>query len=341
MVRAALDAGWHVTTLTRGLHGAPPPGVDARTGDRTTPAGLAALGDDEWDVCIDTSGYVPRDVRLSARTLAGRVGRYVFVSTVNVYPDWPERPVTSSSPVSDCPPDAGPDDGDYGYLKSGCERAVLESFPDATTINRAGLIFGPRDNIARVSWWVQRVAAGGEVLAPGRPDQPLALIDARDMAEWMLGAPPGAFVVNSAAGTQTFGSLLATARDVTGSDARFTWADDQVLLDASVEPWTELPLWLPESMSGHAWDLDVSGAYATGLRIRPLAESMSGHAWDLDVSGAYATGLRIRPLAESLADVWEWVREHGLPSPEDAERPTELEKRMSREREQKILTGLA
>ncbi|SHN44140.1 NAD-dependent epimerase/dehydratase family protein [Cryptosporangium aurantiacum] len=314
VVRTALDAGWHVTTLTRGLHGTPPPEVDARIGDRTTAAGLAALGDGEWDACVDTSGYVPRDVRLGARTLAGRVGRYVFVSTVNVYPDWPERPVTASSPVSDCPLDAGPDDGDYGYLKSGCERAVLESFPDAT-INRAGLIFGPRDNIARVSWWVQRVAAGGEVLAPGRPDQPLALIDARDMAEWMLAAPPGAFVVNSRAGTQTFESLLSTARDVTGSDARFTWVDDQVLLDAAVEPWTEMPLWLPASLAGHAWDLDVSAAYATGLRIRPLAES--------------------------LADVWEWVREHGLPSHTDAERPSELERRLPLARERKILAGLA
>jgi len=315
VVRTALEGGWDVTTLTRGLHGAPPPEVDARLGDRTTADGLDALGDDEWDLCIDTSGYVPRDVRLGARRLAGRVGRYVFVSTVNVYPDWPDKPLDADSPVSDCPLDAGPDDGDYGYLKSGCERAVLESFPDATTINRSGLIFGPRDNIARVSWWVQRVAAGGEVLAPGRPDQPLALIDARDMAQWMLGAPPGAFIVNSRAGTQTFGSLLSAAREVTGSDATFTWVDDQVLLDAGVEPWTELPLWLPASMAGHAWDLDVAGAYETGLRIRPLVES--------------------------LADVWEWVREHGLPAPEHAERPTEQEQRLAPAREREILATQA
>ncbi|GAA0273535.1 hypothetical protein [Cryptosporangium japonicum] len=312
VVRTALDSGWEVTTLTRGRHGTPPPPVDARFGDRTTAAGLDELGDDEWDVCIDTSGFVPTYVRLGAQRLAGRVGRYVFVSTVNVYPDWPEKPLGPDSPVSDCPPDAGPDDGDYGYLKSGCERAVLESFPDSTTINRSGLIFGPQDNIARVSWWVDRVAAGGEVLAPGRPDQPLALIDSRDMATWMLTAPPGAFNVNSRAGTQTFDSLLTTARDVTGSDARFTWVDDGVLRDAGVEPWTEMPLWLPEA----------------------------GHAWDMGVAGAYETGLRIRPLAESLADVWEWVREHGLPTGEGAERATEQEKRLTRAREREILDNL-
>ena len=314
VVRTALDAGWDVTTLTRGRHGMPPPEVDARIGDRTTAEGLDALGDDEWDVCIDTSGFVPQSVRLGARRLAGRVGRYVFVSTVNVYPDWGDEPVGPESPVSDCPPDAGPDDGDYGYLKSGCERAVLESFPTSTTINRSGLIFGPQDNIARVSWWVQRVAAGGEVLAPGRADQPLALIDSRDMASWMLSSPPGVFNVNSRAGTQTFESLLSTAREVTGSDARFTWVDDQVLVDIGVEPWTELPLWLPLSLAGHAWDMGVSGAYETGLRIRPLAES--------------------------LAEVWEWVREHGLPTGEGAERATEQEKRLTPEREREILANL-
>lgn len=311
VVRTALDAGWDVTTLTRGVHGSPPPEVDARFGDRSTSSGLDALGDDEWDVCIDTSGFVPQYVGLGAQRLAGRVGRYVFVSTVNVYPDWSEKPLDAQSAVHDCPPDAGPDDGDYGYLKSGCERAVLDAFPGAATINRSGLLFGPADNIARVSWWVQRVASGGEVLAPGRADQPLALIDSRDMASWMLGAPPGVFNVNSRPGTQTFGSLLSTAREVTGSDARFTWVDDQVLLDAGVEPWTELPLWLPRSNAAHAWDMNVSDAYATGLRIRPLAES--------------------------LAAVWEWVREHGLPTGVGAERPTEQEKRIQPAREQEIL----
>lgn len=314
VVRRALDAGWQVTTLTRGRHGTPPPEVDARFGDRTTAAGLAALGADEWDVCIDTSGYVPRDVRLGAQALAGRVGRYVFVSTLNVYPDWPATPLTLDSRVSDCPLDAEGEAGDYGYLKSGCERAVEESFPGATTINRAGLIFGPADNIARISWWVQRVARGGEVLSPGDPAQQIALIDSRDMADWMLKAPPGVFNVNSAKGSQTFGSLLATAREVTGSDASFTWVDDETLLAAGVEPWTDLPLWLPASVA------DV--------------------AWDVDVSAALETGLTPRPLVESLADVWAWVEKHGLPSPEDAERETEREQRLSRAEENAILASL-
>jgi 2'-hydroxyisoflavone reductase len=237
----------------------------------------------------------------------------VFVSTMNVYPDFSEKQLTADSRVSDCPLDAGPDDGDYGYLKSGCERAVLESFPDTTTINRAGLIFGPADNIARVSWWVQRVARGGEVLAPGDPKQPIALIDSRDMAAWMLQAPPGVFDVTSPVGTQTFESLLETARTVTGSDACFTWINDEALLAAGVEPWTNLPLWLP----------------------RPFAD----YAFDVDVTAAVETGLTPRPLVDSLTDVWAWVEKHGLPGPEGAERDTEREQRLSPEKEREILAG--
>jgi 2'-hydroxyisoflavone reductase len=131
----------------------------------------------------------------------------------------------------------------------------------------------------------------------------------------MLKAPPGVFNVNSPKGSQTFGSLLTTAREVTGSDARFTWVDDEALLAAEVEPWTELPLWLPASIA------DV--------------------AWEVDVSAALQTGLAPRPLAESLADVWAWVEKHGLPSPDDAERPTEQEVRMGRERERQILAEFA
>lgn len=318
VVRTALDAGWRVTTLTRGQHGAPPPEVDARFGDRTTVDGLAVLGRDEWDVCIDTSGYVPRDVRLGARTLAGRVGQYVFVSTINAHPDWPEKPVRADSPVHDCPVDAGPEDGDYGFLKVGCERAVEESFPDATTVNRSGLIFGPADNIARVSWWVQRVAEGGEVLAPGRPEQEIRLIDARDMAAWMLGVGaarvPGVFHVTAPKGVQTFGALLAAARAATGSDARFTWVDDATLLAAGVQPWTDLPLWLPARLADSAWDIDITAARRSGLRLRSLDES--------------------------FADVWSWLEAHGMPSPEDAERDTERERRLSREQEKTILSSV-
>lgn len=313
VVDTALAAGWQVTTLTRGVSGPPPDGVDARTGDRTTPGGLAELAAGEWDVCIDTSGFVPRDVRRGARALAGRVGHYVFVSTVNVHPAWPDEPVAPGAAVHDCPADAGPDDGDYGFLKAGCERAVVESFPGAATQVRSGLLIGPADNTSRLSWWLARTARGDDVLAPGRPDQTVQLVDVRDMAAWMLRCGreriSGAFAVTAPAGRQTFGGMLDACVAVTGSGATLRWVDDAALSAAGVEPWTELPLWLPA----------------------PKADA----AWAVDVSAAVASGLTIRALADSVADTWEWMRRHPTPTAGNARSADGIDP----DRERAILRG--
>lgn len=313
VVDVALADGWQVTTLTRGFSGPPPDAVDARTGDRTTDAGLAALTGGEWDVCVDTSGFVPRDVRRGARALAGRVGHYVFVSTVNVHPAWPAHPVADDSPVRDCPPDAGPGDGDYGVLKAGCERAVEESFPGATTQVRSGVLVGPADNTSRLSWWLARVARGGDVLAPGRPDQTVQLVDVRDLAGWMLRCGQhrvaGGFTATAPAGTQTFGQLLDACVAVTGSGATLRWVDDDALVAAEVEPWTELPLWLPADDARTAWAVDVSAALAAGLVIRPLADS--------------------------VADTWQWMRRHPAPPAREGT----PEKGIAPDKERRILSG--
>jgi nucleoside-diphosphate-sugar epimerase len=279
VVAEALAAGWDVTTLTRGVSGAPPAGVDARTGDRTTEAGLAVLDGGRWDVCVDTSGFVPRDVLAGARRLAGRVGHYVFVSSLSVHPGWPMDPIGPDSPGHDCAADAGPDDGDYGVLKAGCERAVTEVFGAAATLVRSGLLVGPGDNTARLSWWLDRIARGGKVVAPAAPDRPMQLIDVRDLAAWMLRCGSerlaGAYAATAPPGSTTFGELLAYCRQVTGSDAVLRWVDDATLLAAGVEPWGELPLWLPPDQGPNWWNVDTAPAHARGLRCRPLRDTVA------------------------------------------------------------------
>ncbi len=127
------------------------------------------------------------------------------------------------------------------------------------------------------------------MLAGGDPDRLTQLIDVRDLASWMLDCGQhkisGTFVSTSPPGSSTFGRMLESAREVTGAGATITWAADQFLLDAGVEPWTELPLWSPATMGDHVWDADSTAARDAGLTSRPIEET--------------------------VADTWAWLRETG------------------------------
>ena len=129
---------------------------------------------------------MPRVVGRSARALAESGAHYVFVSSISATTTWPGRPTPEGLDGPPCSADAGPDDGDYGELKAGCERAVAEVFGDRSTVARAGLIIGPHENVGRLPWWLGRIARGGEVLAPGDPAEPMQLVDARDLAAFLL-----------------------------------------------------------------------------------------------------------------------------------------------------------
>ncbi|MFI7574731.1 NAD-dependent epimerase/dehydratase family protein [Micromonospora sp. NPDC049497] len=281
--------GWSVTVFNRGLHGTAPAGVHRLRGDRTAPDGLAALADGEWDVVVDTWDGAPRVAGAAAAALADRAGRYVYLSSGSVYAE----PVTPGSdedaPTVDAAPDA--DEADYARNKSGAERAVHAVLGDRALLARAGLILGPGEDIGRLPWWLTRIARGGDVLAPGPADLPLQYVDVRDLATFLLEShASGPVNVVSRTGHATMGGLLDAAVAVTGSDARLRWTDPGALLAAGVEPWNDLPIWIPE---GHEY--------------RWLQER--------DVTRAYAAGLTCRPVAETVADTWAWLREVGTVPP--------------------------
>ncbi|MEP6696961.1 MAG: reductase [Pseudonocardiales bacterium] len=290
VVNAALSGGHEVATLTRSGRGVPS-GAESLLGDRGTAAGLAVLAGREWDAVVDTCGYVPRVVEAGARALAGAVGHYVFVSSISAYDGWPEAPIRDDTPVFDCPADAGPDDGHYGELKAGCERAVLQHFAGRATIARAGHIVGVGDNVGRLPWWINRVACGGKVLAPAPSERPLSMVDARDLGAWLVhcgvAGIPGAMAVTGPPGQSSFGELLGAAKKATGSNASIVWVDDAFLISQEVEPWVELPFWLPQEFC-------------------PGAE-------DIDTSAAQAAGLSCRPVPETVRDTWAWLRDSGSP----------------------------
>src|SRR3954467_13606962 len=201
----ALRRGHEVTVFHRGRHGADLFGdAEHVLGDRASD--LTPLRGRAWDAAVDTSGYEPADV---ARSSALDLGHLVFVSSCNVYPAWPAEPVDEDSPVWES------DDDDYGPQKAASERAIEAAPPGRMATVRAGLICGPHDNVFRLPWWVRRIAAGGRVPAPGDPAQPVQLVDARDLAEWMLDLGEqriaGAFNGTSPAGGQTMGEVLEAA----------------------------------------------------------------------------------------------------------------------------------
>lgn len=312
ILSAARERGCLVTTLTRTGAGVPDD-VESLLGDRETEDGLAVLRGREWDAVIDTCGYVPRVVGAGARLLAGRVDHYVFVSSISAYVEWAERGVRDDTPTLACPADAGPDDGDYGELKAGCERAVDEHFSGRSMMARAGHIVGIGDDIGRLPWWLNRIARGGEVLAPGPPERPLSLVDARDLGAWLVHCGQyklmGAMAASAPPAQTSFGEMLDVAREVTGSEATPIWVDDDFLLAQEVEPWQDLPYWMP-------------------------TDKFPGYD-NVDTSAALTAGLRIRPVRDTIRDTWDWLRDVGAP-PQRPDRPAPG---LGPEREQPILAA--
>ncbi|KAA2266590.1 NAD-dependent epimerase/dehydratase family protein [Solihabitans fulvus] len=297
VVEDALARGWQVTVFNRGTH-EPPSGVTGLRGDRTAPGGLAALDGGEWDIAVDTWTDAPSAVRDAARALAGRVGRYVYVSSRSVYAYPSPVGAGESAPLVDGSPDDG--DVDYPNAKRGGELAVAAEFGDRALFARAGLVIGPYENIGRLPWWLNRIARGGDVLAPGPSDLRLQYIDVRDLARWTLDAAErgldGPYNLVSQPGHTTMRELLEACVAATGSDARLRWVDPEAITAAGVQPWTDLPIWLPP---GELYD--------TMHRA--------------DASKAVAAGLVCRPVGETVADTWTWLTGLGGVAPHRKDRP--------------------
>lgn len=322
VVSAATGLGWEVTTFNRGLSGADVAGARVLRGDRALAADLAGLSAaGPWDAVIDTSGYVPREVLASSERLEPVAARYVFMSTVSVYRVWPVEPLSEASEVLYCPPDAGPDFGEdvedgptrYGYQKSGCELAVASTFgTERSILLRPGVVLGPREYVGRLPWWLNRVAAGGRVLAPGSPDRSIQPVDVRDLAEFVIHLVArevaGAYNVTAPVGRETFGGLLEACAEATGSNAEFVWVPDEELVAQGVRQWSAMRLW----------------------RTFP-------GVWQVSSDAAQAQGLSCRPLAATVSETWSWMQDAEL-RPDD-ERASEIG--ISQEREQQILARVA
>jgi 2'-hydroxyisoflavone reductase len=290
---AAHKAGHRVAIFTRGQTVNPVVGVEVETivGDRHRD--LSALRGRSFDLVVDTCAFAPDAVASLLDALSPTIGRYALVSSASVYAAFIQPGLTEQAAASRATPEqmnlarslplerrssAGSYGTAYGPLKRECELVALNRLGDRTLVLRSGLLVGAGDYTDRLTYWVRRVDLGGPIPAPGDPQRLVQLIDVRDAARFIVeGAEKGlGGVFNLTGRPLPMSTLLDSCRHVAGSDAPFIWCPDEAILAAGLEPWSEVPLWLPHADEPfrHFLEIDTEKAYAQGLQIRPLAETL-------------------------------------------------------------------
>ena len=263
--------------------------VDQLIGDLNTDT--SALKGKKFDVIIDNPTTAPAWVRNVAQYMKGNTGHYIFISTISVYPDNATPNADETAATTPMPPADSLDPYTldrrnfgryYGALKSRSEKEVQDDYPGIFTIIRPGLIVGPLDRTDRFTYWPVRVAKGGEVLAPGTPNDVTQFIDARDLAEWTIrmaekGPKDGGGIYN-ATGPRTplpMGEFLSHCKQVTGSDARFTWVPWSFLQEQKIRPWRDMTIVVPPDGEAAGFSRrNIDRALAKGLTFRPLDDTI-------------------------------------------------------------------
>ncbi|HPF12806.1 MAG: epimerase [Planctomycetes bacterium] len=287
LAECALDRGHEVTLFHRGKTGKGLlAGANEVFGDRD--GGLGALKGRHFDWVLDTCGYVPRVVGQAVEQLQDQADHYLFVSTVSVYGSFAKAGLQEGDEVAriDDPETETVDGRTYGALKALCEEKVLQVFGERALIPRPGIVAGPYDPTDRFTYWVRRMSQPGPVLAPLPQEQPIQLIDARDLAAWMVNqveaGTTGIFNTAGPEGRETFASMLAACQAGVGQHPELAWAAKETLDKHAVAAGSDLPLWLP--------DADHAGVF----QVRSTK--------------ARAMGLACRELSETARDTWQWVQ---------------------------------
>ena len=312
VVATALAAGDQVTLFHRGRTN---PGIfpeaEHRIGDRD--GDLSALTSGEWDATIDTSAYVPRQVRTLAQRLGKRGGHYVYISSVSAYarPTGPGGNEDLPLAQLDDPTTERVDAESYGGLKALCEQTCGDAFGESVSVVRPTYVAGPQDHTYRFTYWVERLAGGGRVLAPGPADNPFQMIDVRDLASFIVllarEATVGAFHTVNPAPPFSFGDFLATAAGlVAPAGTELVWAEAGWLESEGLTE-SELPLWAATDPDRDVSALDPARAVAAGLRARPLSATITElHAHELNAPTACPSSTGLDPAREEeLLTKWQ------------------------------------
>ena len=303
LVTSARARGHEVTLFNRGKSN---PGLFRRIqnirGDRERD--LDQLSG-QWDAVIDTCGYLPRVVRLSAEALKEKVSRYVFISSVSVYANFSKIGIKESDAVGTLADENVEEiTGEtYGPLKALCEKAVQDVYGARSLIIRPGLIVGPHDPTDRFTYWPLRIAKGGDVLTPDRPDAMAQFIDARDLADFIIRLidqnVSGTF--NAVGYPVTLNTIFETCKRISKSNANFKWAPIDFLEKNNVAPWSDMPIWVPEvGEDAGVSQVDVSKAVAAGLTFSPLTDTVKAiYDWEFERPAEYEMKAGLKPEREA------------------------------------------
>lgn len=255
--------------------------VDQLIGDLN--GDVSALAGKKFDVVIDNPTTFPAWVRNAAQQLKGNTKHYMFISTISVYPDNSKPGADETAGLTPLPAGLDPyttvaDDAKkyYGALKTASEQEVAKHYAGIHTIIRPGLIVGPLDRSDRFTYWPARIDRGGEVMAPGRPTDPVQFIDSRDLAEFMIRMAEdrafGTFNVTGPAAPLTVAEMLGGIKAVTAAGAHFTYVPADFLRANGLQGWRHMPVWInPEGATAGFTRRGISRALAKGLTFRPLA----------------------------------------------------------------------
>ncbi len=312
LTEQALARGWKVTHFNRGKRD--PDGVanvETLNGDRK--GQLDSLVDRRWDAVVDNTGYIPKYCKMSADLLAPNTDYCLFISSISAYASFAKpNDEKSATGVLENKDQEEITNETYGPMKALCEQYVRDAYGERCSIVRPGYIVGPLDPTDRFTYWPVRVARGGDMAAPGTPDDPIQVVDVRDLVHFMLDLVErrvkGDFNAVTPPGALTMGQLIDTSLKVTGADTKVTWIDEDFLA-ANLKP---------EEMSFAPWGPmrgEEAGGSLTGIE-RSLAE-----------------GLKSRPLAETVRDTLAWHETR------PDERKTALRSGFTPEREAAILAA--
>jgi 2'-hydroxyisoflavone reductase len=269
--------------------------------DGSAPDDLSRIGGRSFEAILDLSAGSPNNTLHTALALADRCEQYTLVSSISVYRDFARSGMDEASAVAVMPEGSDADDltdhATLGARLASCELRLAEVCPEKAMIVRPGLLAGPFDPTERLPRLIRRVEGGGEVLAGSDPDQPVQLLDVRDLAGFLLScaAARATGLVNAVGGVTTLRDLCETVADVTHAGAEFYFAPDHHLARAGLEPMNHLPFWVPQA--GYPGYFRVSGARAAsmGLFPRPLADTVRDAVQHVRHAAASGTSLHLPP----------------------------------------------